>query len=160
MNSKKNTVIKDLITIFIMTIALCILLISGISIFLCKNGFAVFKLHKVVACIFIIATIAHIYIRREKLSKLIKDFISIIKTGDILRKRTKDIIFNPLAKFPLKELCLLYKINIDETIKVLKNKGLKNIQSHNSLKFIADSNKKDPLELFEIIIEKKFKNSS
>ena len=163
MYGKKKTIIKDLITsiaIIIMTITLLILVVTGISIFFGKGDYAVFKLHRIAAGIFFIAGIIHIYIRRDKLSKLFKDFLSIIKTGDIGRKHTKDVIFHPLAEFPLKELCLLYKINIDETIDILEKKGLKNIQSDDSLEFIADIKNKDPLELFEIIIEKKFKNVS
>jgi len=158
MYGKKKTVTKDLITsiaIIIMTITLLILVVTGISIFLGKSGYAVFKLHRIVAGVFFVASIIHIYIRRDKLSKLFKDFISIVRTGDIGRRHTKDIIFSPLAKFPLEELCHLYRVNVNDALTALEKKGIGNVRPSDSLESISLINDKDPLELFEVIIDKK-----
>ncbi|HZF70027.1 hypothetical protein [Sulfuricurvum sp.] len=95
----------------------------------------------------------HIYLRREKLKKLLKEFFSIVTTGGAKQPCTNHAHLKTFKQRSLRELCEGLNICIDSAGEFLDRKGIVIYNLEHTLEKIANDNKNDPLKIFALISE-------
>jgi hypothetical protein len=149
---KSETFLKVII-ILLMTI---LILILGSTALITLNGEYdqnIMLFHMIAGFSILMILPIHIYLRWEKLKKLLKEFFSMITMGGAKHSCTNHAHLKTFKQRSLRELCNGLNICIDEATEFLDQKGIVIYNLENTLEKIANDNKNDPLKIFALIIE-------
>ncbi len=149
---KSETFLK-VVVILLMSMIILILGVTAVTYLSGNYDSNVMTFHVIAGFLILMILPIHIYLRREKLKKLLKEFISIVTAGGAKQPCTNHAHLKTFKQRSLKELCEGLNICIDEATEFLDQKGIVIYNFKNTLEKIANDNKNDPLKIFALIIE-------
>lgn len=153
---KAETLVK-VIVIFFMIIFMIILGITALMILKGHYDQRIMILHLTTGVLFLTILLIHIYLRREKLKKLIKEFFSILTAGTLKQTCENHAYLKTFKQRSLQEICNILDIDIDRMTEFLHQKQLTISGINDSLEKISIENKNDPLKIFAMIVENKIR---
>lgn len=154
---KFETFLKVMI-ILAMSMIILILGVTGVAYLSGHYEPNIMTLHIIAGFLILTILPIHIYLRWEKLKKLLKEFFSIITTGGVKQTCTNHAYLKTLRQRSLRELCDGLNICMDEATEFLDQKGIVIYNFDNTLDKIANDNKNDPLKIFALIIENHYQS--
>jgi hypothetical protein len=149
---QSETFLKVII-ILLMSMIILVLGVTAVAYLTGHYDPNVMTFHLIAGFLILMILPIHIYLRREKLKKLLKEFFSIITKGDSKQPCTNHAHLKTFKQRSLRELCDGLNICIDEATEFLDQKGIVIYNLENTLEKIANDNKNDPLKIFALIIE-------
>jgi hypothetical protein len=149
----KAEILTKVIVIFFMILLIVTLWISAWISVSEHYDQRVMTFHRMAGVLFLIILPIHIYLRREKLKKLLKEFLSILITGTLKQPCTNHALLKTFKQRPLQEFCTLLKLDSECVIEFLNQKQIAVFNIEDSLEKIAKENANDALKIFAMIIE-------
>lgn len=149
---KSETFLKVIVILSMITL----ILILGITALIYLSGEynqKIISLHRIAGTLIFTILPIHIYLRREKLKKLLKEFFSLLMRGRLKQSCTNHALLKTFKQRSLLELCDGLHIEIDEVIDFLDQKDIFVLNIKDPMEKIANDNSNDPLKIFVMIIE-------
>lgn len=114
-------------------------------------------LHKSVGVIFLIILPIHIYLRREKLKKMVLDFYAHMFEKELGCSSENHKLIKTLKHRSLKELCQKLNFDIEDTLLILGDQKIIVQNIEDDLVRISEQNRSDALKIVAIILEHKIR---
>ncbi|MDD5051350.1 MAG: hypothetical protein PHO27_01310 [Sulfuricurvum sp.] len=149
----KSETLTKVIVILFMLIFVIILGTTAYGFTLGYYNQIVTILHVIAGSLFLIILPIHIYLRREKLKKLLIEFISILMSRKAQPTCTNHALLKTFKMRSFMEFCTLLDLNINSTLEFLAQKHISILKNEDSLEKIAKENGNDPLKIFALMIE-------
>lgn len=149
----KNETLTKVIVIMFMLIFVTILGTTAYGLTHGRYNQIVTTLHLIAGTLFLVILPIHIYLRREKLKKLLHEFIAILINGKAQPTCTNHVLLKTFKKRSFTELCSLLELDMQNTIEFLGQKKISILKDEYSLEKIAKENGNDPLKIFALMIE-------
>jgi len=147
-----NELFIKLLLIFFMLF--CVMTLSASAYFMqISYHEKVAFIHTSVGTIFLIILPLHIYLRKEKLLKMMKDFYSAFIAKELDSSCTNHKLLKSFKQRTLKEICTLLNIEMNETLIYLRQKNIRVENEEDNLQKISENNSYDSLKIFAMIIE-------
>lgn len=148
----QNEIFLKLIIIFFMSIFIVALGISAYFMGVNYNEKIVY-FHTGVGIIFLIILPMHIYLRKDKLKKMILDFYRTVldKEEDSGCKNQK--LLKTLKNRSLEEFCQKLHVDVEKTLIFLSQKNIAVESIEDNFQKISEQNGYDSLKIFAMIIE-------
>ncbi|MDD2357836.1 MAG: hypothetical protein PHX13_07985 [Thiovulaceae bacterium] len=127
----------------------------AMSAFMMMNSYddKVALIHESIGIIFLIVLPIHIYLRKDKLKKMILDFFS----ETILHKEMSSCdngkLLKTLKSRALNEICEIFNIDFEDTLSMLRKKQIIVKERDQKLEEIALLNSHDSLKILGMILE-------
>jgi hypothetical protein len=155
---KSETFLKVVVILLMITL----MLILGTTAFLTLRGHYdpnVMTFHLIAGFLVLMILPIHIYLRREKSKKLLKEFFSLLMRGKVKQSCTNHALLKTFKQRSLLELCDVLHIEIDHVIDFLDQKEIVIFNIKDPLEKIAHENSNDPLKIFAMIIENHYRSA-
>jgi hypothetical protein len=155
----KSEMFLKVVVILLMIIMMLILGSTALITVTGAYDQSIMMFHRIAGYFMLIILPIHIYLRREKLKKLLQEFFSTITGGGVKQPCTNHALLKTFKQRSLLELCGGLQIEIDDTIEFLDQKHIVVFNIKDSLEKIAQENGNDPLKIFAMIIENHYRSA-
>lgn len=112
-----------------------------------------FLTHKILGMTLFLFTPVHIYLRKDKLKKLLREVLAPDRTHEDGTIKGELIKMSELKKRSIRDFCHPLGLAVDEVCAVFDAKGMTVASSDQTLEQVAHSNGQDPLKLSAIMLQ-------
>jgi hypothetical protein len=157
---KMNETFYKVIIMIILFSALGILGFTAFDFY--RGEFSEGKLfwHMLTGASFFVLVFFHMLTKKNKIKKLLLEFMQIIFDQDIKHTNNKEELLKSVESKSLQELGMIFRMDYQEIIESLRKKKLSIQDTNKTLKEIAKENKKDSYQLFVLILRLHVRASS
>ena len=145
-------VFLKLTTIFFMSLFITAIVVSA---FMMMDSYddKVALIHESIGIIFCMVLPIHIYLRKDKLKKMILDFFSETVLHREMSSCDNGQLLKSLKNRALNEICELLQIDLEETLSMLRKKQIIVKERDQRLEEVAFLNSHDSLKILGMILE-------
>lgn len=116
-------------------------------------------LHKYFALFFTLFLTLHIYLRREKLSTMFKEFYTLLTVKEQNQNEKCNKLIKTLKQRSLEEICIHLNLDMQKAISVLNEKHITLKSLQESLGSISKENDYDALKISAMLIENQIRTN-